>query len=257
MGVSRRTGSIAAAVLATVFAATVAIQPPASAAPAATSLPACQHFYTGTIPDRPLSPGTGPNPEIGPVDVSSRLPAPGGVSGGLNADGTVTFTFNRVPGAVAYRAFRNGQALQWIDDWGQPSFLVTDTAPCENANYQIYAMSDSSGSEAGTGQISTSYRLDSGDQLAAWSIPAGTTFTYKVTSYNDTGRTALGYNAGPGFCAVDARNIPWGTRFYVPGYGHCYAADIGSWIKDDIVDVWLPGTEADDWGVQQRTLVVE
>ena len=38
---------------------------------------------------------------------------------------------------------------------------------------------------------------------------------------------------------------PLGTRFYVPGYGHCYAVDIGSWIKDGIVDVWLPGTQAD------------
>jgi 3D (Asp-Asp-Asp) domain-containing protein len=257
MGISRRTGSIAAAVLATTFAATLTFQPQASAAPAATALPACQHFYSGPIPNRPLSPGTGPSPEIPAVDVSSRLPAPGGVSGGLNADGSVTFTFSRVPGAVAYRAFRNGQALQWIDDWGQSSFLVTDTAPCENANYQIYAMTDSTGSESSIGQISTSYRLDDNDQLAAWSIPSGTTFTYKVTSYNDTGQTALGYNAGPGFCAVDARNIPWGTRFYVPGYGYCYAADIGSWIKDDIVDVWLPGTEANDWGVQQRTLVVQ
>jgi hypothetical protein len=44
------------------------------------------------------------------------------------------FTFSRVPGAVAYRAFRNGQALQWISDWGQASFLVTDASPCQNAN---------------------------------------------------------------------------------------------------------------------------
>ncbi len=257
MGSSRRTGSIAA-VCATVLAATVALQPHASAAPAGPAdLPACQHFYTGPIPDRPLSPGVGPSPEIAPVDVGGRLPAPGGVSGGLNADGTVTFTFDRVPGAVAYRAFRNGQALQWIDDWGQPTLTVTDSTPCENANYQIYAMSDTSGDDSGIGQISTAYRVGPDDTLAAWSIPSGTTFTYKVTSYNDTGQTALGYDAGPGFCAVDARNIPWGTRFYVPGYGYCYAADIGDWIKDDIVDVWLPGTEADDWGVQQRTLVVQ
>jgi 3D (Asp-Asp-Asp) domain-containing protein len=254
----RRTGSVTAAALALALATTAALQPDASAAPVkAATLPACQHFYHGPIPDRPISPGVGPSPEIGRVDVSNRLPAPGGVSGGLNANGTVTFTFNRVPGAVAYRAFRNGQALQWIDDWGQPSFVVTDSSPCANANYQIYAMTDSSGSAGSIGQISTAYRLDADSRLAAWSIPVGTTFTYKVTSYNDTGQTALGYNSGPGFCAVDARNIPWGTRFHVPGYGHCYAADIGDWIKGDIVDVWLPGAEANAWGVQQRTLVVE
>jgi hypothetical protein len=98
------------------------------------------------------------------------------------------FTFSRVPGAVAYRAFRNGQALQWISDWGQASFLVTDASPCQNANYQVYAMKGEDNSPASL-------------------------------SYNDLAQAALGYNAGSGICAVDARNIPWGTRFYVPGYG--------------------------------------
>ena len=228
----------------------------AGPASAATSFPVCQHFYTGPIPDRPVTGGTDPGTLVPPVDVSSRLPAPGGVSGGVSGS-SVVFTFDRVPGAVAYRAFRNGQALQWISDWGQPTLTVTDNTPCQNANYQIYAMSDASGSEPSIGQISTSYVVGSDDRLAPYSIPRGTVFNYKVTSYNDTGQTALGYYAGPGFCAVDARNIPWGTRFTVPGYGNCYAADIGSWIKDDIVDVWLPGTEANDWGVQQLNLVVQ
>lgn len=228
-----------------------------AASTAAINLVACQHFYTGPIPDRPATGGVGPGQEIGPVSVSSRLPAPGGVTGGLNPNGTVTFTFSRVAGAQAYRAFRNGQALQWIDDWGQPTLQITDNAPCQNANYQLLALGDKTGSEARLGQISTAYRLNTSNRLAAWRIPAGTTLSYKATAYNDFGLTALGYNAGPGFCAVDARNIPWGTRFYVPGYGHCYAADIGSWIKDAIVDVWLPGTQADRWGVQNRVLVVQ
>lgn len=169
----------------------------------------------------------------------------------------MTFTFNRVAGAVAYRAFRNGQALQWISDWGQPELRVTDSSPCEGAHYQLYAMTAEDNSPGSLGQISPSYRVASGNQLEQYRIPAGTTFTYRSSAYNDNGQTALGYNAGPGICAVDARIIPWGTRFFVPGYGHCYAADIGSWIKDDIVDVWLPGTQADDWGIQQLSITVE
>jgi 3D (Asp-Asp-Asp) domain-containing protein len=223
----------------------------------AATLPGCQHFYTGPIPNRPPSGGVGPSPEIPAASVSGRLPAPGGVNGGLTANNTVTFTFSRVAGAQAYRAFRNGQALQWIDDWGQPTLQVTDNAPCQNANYQLLALGDKTGSAALLGQISTAYRVDAGNRLAAFRIPVGTRLTYTITSYNDTGQTALGYNAGAGFCAVDARNIPWGTRFYVPGYGHCLAADIGSWIKGDIADVWLPGTQADNWGVQVRQLVIE
>jgi 3D (Asp-Asp-Asp) domain-containing protein len=142
---------------------------------------------------------------------------------------------------------RNGQALQWISDWGQASFLVTDASPCQNANYQVYAMKAEDNSPASLGQISTSFRLNASNKLAAFALAKGTTFTYRVSSYNDLAQTALGYNAGSGICAVDARNIPWGTRFYVPGYGRCYA-DVGSWIKDDIVDVWLPGSQAANWG---------
>jgi 3D (Asp-Asp-Asp) domain-containing protein len=252
---SMKTRRIAALVLSLALAPSgIAV---ADTASTAATLPACQHFYTGPIPNRPPTGGVGPGQEIPAVNVSNRLPAPGSVTGGLNAGGAVTFTFSRVSGAQAYRAFRNGQALQWIDDWGQPTLQVTDSAPCQNANYQLLALGDKTGSAVLLGQISTAYRVDASDRLAPFRIPAGTTLNYTVTSYNDTGQTALGYFAGAGFCAVDARNIPWGTRFYVPGYGHCYAADIGSWIKDSIVDVWLPGTQADNWGVQTKQLVIE
>lgn len=225
---------------------------------AAAALPGCAHFYTGPIPDRPVSGGHG-NGQVAPAyNVSDRLPPPSGVTGGLGTDGRVTFTFNRVPGAAAYRAFRNGQALQWISDWGQPTLTVTDASPCQGAHYQVYAMRTDDSSAASAGQLSTSYRLNSSSQLASFALAAGTTFSSRVSAYNDVAQTASGYNAGTGVCAVDARIIPWGTRFYVPGYGHCYAADIGSWIKDDIVDVWFPpGPAADNWGIQGLTIVVE
>ncbi|MFI5605593.1 3D domain-containing protein [Amycolatopsis sp. NPDC051903] len=223
----------------------------------AATLPACQHFYTGPIPDRPVTGGHGPGTLTGAVDVSNRLPAPGGVTGALGGDGKVTFTFARVPGAKAYRAFRNGQALQWISDWGQPTLQVTDASPCQNANYQLYAMTAEDNSPGSLGQISTAYRVDATGKLAPYALAKGTPLDYRVTAYNDVAQTALGYQAGPGFCAVDARYIPWGTRVFVPGYGHCYAADIGSWISGDIVDVWLPGGQANDWGVQRLTLTVE
>lgn len=232
------------------------VQPAASATSTAANLPACQHFYPGPIPDRPPSPGVGPNPLIGPVDLSGRLVAPGGVSGGIGVDGRITFTFARVPGAQAYRAFRNGQALQWLDDWGQPTLRVTDATPCQGAHYQLLALGDRFGSESLLGQVSTSYRLDGAGRLAPYRIPAGTRMTLTITAYNDVGLTAPGYSSGPGVCAVDARRIPWGTRFTVPGYGSCYAADIGSWISGDIADVWLPGGQADAWGVQVREIVI-
>ena len=65
MGMSRRTGTVAA-VFTTVLATALATQPPASAAPVAPrTLPACQHFYTGTDPGPAVYRRGGPSPEIG------------------------------------------------------------------------------------------------------------------------------------------------------------------------------------------------
>jgi 3D (Asp-Asp-Asp) domain-containing protein len=115
----------------------------------------------------------------------------------------------------------------------------------------------SDGSDASTGQLSSPYQLLDSGVLGAGSLAAGTQLSFKITSYNDSGQTASGYSAQLGVCAVDTRYIPWGTRMKIDGYGYCYAADIGTWIQGQIVDVWLPGTEADAWGVQTRTVTIE
>lgn len=51
------------------------------------------------------------------------------------------------------------------------------------------------------------------------------------------GRTATGRWAGFGVAAVDPSVIPLGTRLYVEGYGHAVAADVGSAIRGDRIDL--------------------
>ncbi|GAA3453740.1 3D domain-containing protein [Dactylosporangium matsuzakiense] len=189
------------------------------------------------------------------ISLAGRLPAPSTVSGSLHGS-SVTITFSRVAGAVAYRVWRNSQSVGWVDDWGQATLSVTDTAPCRNAHYTIAALR-SDGSDASTGALSQPYVLADSGAVQPYAIPAGTRLQYEITSYNDAGQTASGMNTALGICAVDTRYIPWGTRFKVDGYGYCYAADIGTWIQGEIVDVWLPGAEADSWGVQQRTITIQ
>ncbi|MFD1077180.1 carbohydrate binding domain-containing protein [Longispora fulva] len=219
------------------------------------ALPACQHFSNDVPPDRPAGPSHDAVSQGPVVDLSGRLPAPGNVRGSLSG-GVVTLGFDRVAGAKAYRVWRNAQSVQWVDDWGQASLTVTDKSPCRNAHYTVVALRTDA-SDASTGQLSRPYRLEDGGTVEPFALAVGSTFTYKITSYNDTGQTASGYTAGLGICAVDTRYIPWGTRLKVAGYGHCYAGDIGTWIQGTIVDVWLPGAEADNWGVQSRTITVE
>lgn len=241
---------IAAAVTVTAVAAGAA-WPGVSAV--AAPLPACPHFSDETPPDRSVSPWIPPSSQAPMVDLDHRLPAPGSIGGALTGDG-VTVTFDPVPGAAAYRLWRNGQAVAWVVDFGQPTVQATDSTPCQAAFYTVVALGDSTGSEAAMGQLSTAYQLGDDGVLRPWSYPDGATLPADVTAYHDIGRTASGYDAGHGICAVDARVIPWGQRFHVPGYGFCYAADIGTWVQGDIVDVWLPGQEADGWGFQVREI---
>jgi 3D (Asp-Asp-Asp) domain-containing protein len=83
---------------------------------------------------------------------------------------------------------------------------------------------------------------------------AGRTLTVSATAYGLSGNTASGLPTGPGICATDPSVIPLGTRFYVPGYGECVAADTGSAIIGDRIDVWLPYRRALAWGRQTVTI---
>jgi 3D (Asp-Asp-Asp) domain-containing protein len=229
-----------------------------SASAAAAALPSCPFWDAGvTPPPRSVTPWTPPLQTAAPVDFSGRPAAPA-LSGTLSG-GQVTITISQVPNAVAYKVWRDGVDIGYVSYWGQTTPLtVTDTAPCQNAYYDVVAMYDTSGSDASMGQLSQPYWLGADGTIAPGpgDVPVGTTVSMMVTSYNDVGQTASGYNAQLGGCATDPRVIPWGTYFTVPGYGTCLAIDIGTWIQNDTVDVWLPGNQANGWGVQDRTITV-
>ncbi|MBA4180286.1 MAG: hypothetical protein C0506_06825 [Anaerolinea sp.] len=59
------------------------------------------------------------------------------------------------------------------------------------------------------------------------------------------GVTASGIMVDYGICAVDPTVIPWMSRFYVPGYGTCLAADTGGVIKGDLIDLGFPDSAGD------------
>ncbi len=78
--------------------------------------------------------------------------------------------------------------------------------------------------------------------------------TMKVyaTSYDGSckgcsGITATGTRVYHGICAVDPRVIPLGTKFFVPGYGVCTAADTGGAIKGNKIDVGFENIKTGWW----------
>ena len=90
-------------------------------------------------------------------------------------------------------------------------------------------------------------------------VPAGTRGGVVVvsTGYCLSGRTATGIAAGWGVAAVDPRVIPLGTHLTIPGYGEAVAADTGSAIVGDRIDLWFPScAQAGAWGSRSVTIAL-
>jgi 3D (Asp-Asp-Asp) domain-containing protein/peptidoglycan hydrolase CwlO-like protein len=85
--------------------------------------------------------------------------------------------------------------------------------------------------------------------------PASGTLTVSATGYSLRGRTATGAPVGWGVVAVDPSVIPLGTRMSIPGYGEGIAADTGSAIQGNTIDLWFPTlAQARAWG--RRTVTI-
>jgi 3D (Asp-Asp-Asp) domain-containing protein len=61
------------------------------------------------------------------------------------------------------------------------------------------------------------------------------------------GVAATGVPVQRGIVAVDPSVIPLGTRLYIPGYGQAVAADTGSAVVGNIIDLGFADYELPDW----------
>lgn len=93
------------------------------------------------------------------------------------------------------------------------------------------------------------------------------TYTMSATAYSNRASTILdgkdhlyGYSGlwlHYGTCAVDRRLIPMGTVLYVEGYGYAVAADTGSSINGNCIDLFFNSYgDACDWGRQSVNVYV-
>ena len=91
--------------------------------------------------------------------------------------------------------------------------------------------------------------------LAAPVSTDGNTLTVSATGYSLPGHTATGMPVGWGVVAVDPAVIPLGTRMTIPGYGEGIAADVGSAVRGETIDLWFPTlAQARAWG--RRTVTI-
>jgi 3D (Asp-Asp-Asp) domain-containing protein len=89
-------------------------------------------------------------------------------------------------------------------------------------------------------------------------VVGGQSFAVSATAYSLPGHTASGLPVGWGIAAVDPSVIPFGTHFYVPGYGEAVAADAGTAIIGARIDLWFPTlAQADAWGRRMVTISIQ
>lgn len=96
---------------------------------------------------------------------------------------------------------------------------------------------------------------------------AGKTFTVTATAYTAnckgcSGITHTGINLidnpDSKVIAVDPSVIPLGSVVYVEGYGYAIAGDIGSAIKGNKIDIFVPNrAEALKWGVRRVKVTIQ
>jgi uncharacterized protein YabE (DUF348 family) len=91
------------------------------------------------------------------------------------------------------------------------------------------------------GPLRYSYSLD---VYATWYRPASCGRSAESPWY---GVAATGVPVRRGIVAVDPSVIPLGTSLYVPGYGQAIAADTGSAVVGNIIDLGFADYETPDW----------
>ena len=86
------------------------------------------------------------------------------------------------------------------------------------------------------------------ERLRVWATWYNATHGWAPPGDPAYGITFTGVPLEYGICAVDPDYIPLGTRFYVPGYGECLAADTGGLINGYDVDLGFPeGHAPEPW----------
>ena len=86
------------------------------------------------------------------------------------------------------------------------------------------------------------------EKLRVWATWYNATHGWAPPGHPGYGITFTGVPLEYGICAVDPDYIPLGTRFYVPGYGECLAADTGGLINGYDVDLGFPeGHPPEPW----------
>jgi len=142
-----------------------------------------------------------------------------------------------------YRAvYEDGQEIEreLLNEWEQPprdQIIAQGTRPVNLV-------------ETPQGPLRYSHSLE---MYATWYRPASCGRSPESPWY---GIAATGLTVERGIVAVDPNVISLGTRLYIPGYGEALAADTGSAVIGNIIDLGFADHEVPDWATRWVTVYV-
>ncbi|WP_164216980.1 3D domain-containing protein [Virgibacillus sp. YIM 98842] len=150
-----------------------------------------------------------------------------------------------------------------LKNWNDLStdlILIGQELFIQNGDVNQDTASESNANESAEAVEETNTSNDSASSADAASDSEGETFTVTATAYTAkcdgcSGITSTGVdlnkNPNAKVIAVDPDVIPLGSEVYVEGYGYATAADVGSAIQGNKIDIHVPTKdEAYNWGVR-------
>ncbi|WP_419893055.1 LysM peptidoglycan-binding domain-containing protein [Oceanobacillus kimchii] len=130
-----------------------------------------------------------------------------------------------------------------------------DTKENKETPQQEQNTSDQSEADESNASESTEESAPGGETISM----SATAYTAKCDGCSGVTYTGIDLNSNPNakVVAVDPNVIPLGSEVYVEGYGYATAADIGSAINGNKIDLHVPTKEeANNFGVQQVDVTI-
>jgi uncharacterized protein YabE (DUF348 family) len=128
-----------------------------------------------------------------------------------------------------------------IENGKEISRKLLKTETVEESKDRVVALGTKVASPVSTATVSRG-----NDSVAKEFYVSSTAYTANCNGCSGTTATGVNLRANPNakVIAVDPNVIPLGTKVYVEGYGYAVAADTGSAIKGNKIDVFIPSKSA-------------
>ncbi|MBO1515113.1 G5 and 3D domain-containing protein [Metabacillus bambusae] len=128
-----------------------------------------------------------------------------------------------------------------VENGKEISRKLLKTETVEESKDRVVALGTKVASPVSTATVSRG-----NDSVAKEFYVSSTAYTANCNGCSGTTATGVNLRANPNakVIAVDPNVIPLGTKVYVEGYGYAVAADTGSAIKGNKIDVFIPSKSA-------------